>query len=137
MSSSVSKSKPAKVPGTKASRSAGATPPLTEIEVESRRGGVETLAVASVEWFEAERDYVRLHTDGGEFLIRRSMRALEAELDPGRFIRTHRSAIVNRDRIRRVERLEGGRVLIRLASGKTAPVSAAHAGAVRGLPAKD
>lgn len=91
------------------------------------------LAVASVEWFEAERDYVRLHADGGEFLIRRSMRTLEAELDPAGFLRTHRSAIVNRGRVRRVEHLEGGRLLIRLASGKAAPVSAAHAAAVRAL----
>ena len=135
MTSSASKRKSTKTSGKTPSRSAAApTSPLTEIEVESRRGGVETLPVASVEWFEAERDYVRLHTDTGEFLIRRSMRALEAELDPRRFIRTHRSSIVNRGRIRKVERLEGGRMLIRLACGKTAPVSAAHAADVRGLP---
>jgi DNA-binding LytR/AlgR family response regulator len=106
--------------------------PITRIEVPSRHG-VETVPVTSIEWFEADRDYVRLHTDAGEFLIRRSMRALEAELDPALFVRTHRSAIVNRSRIRRLEHLEGGRLLIRLESGKAAPVSAAHAPAVRAL----
>ena len=106
--------------------------PISKIEVPSRRG-VETVPVASIEWFEAERDYVRLHADSGEFLIRRSMRALEAELDPALFIRTHRSAIVNRARIQRLEHVEGGRLLIRLASGKAAPVSAAHAAAVRAV----
>ena len=127
MSNSISKTKPSR-------RAAGSepAPPIAEIEVASRRG-VETLAVASIEWFEAERDYVRLHADAGEFLIRRSMRALEAGLDRGQFMRTHRSAIVNRARIRRVEHLEGGRLLIRLASGKAAPVSAIHAPAVRAL----
>ncbi len=118
---------------TKGARKSGAAQgPIAKIEVSSRRG-LESLSVSSVEWFEAERDYVRLHADGGDFLIRRSMRALEAELDPALFIRTHRSAIVNRARIRRLEHVEGGRLLLRLASGKAAPVSAAYAAAVRRL----
>ena len=115
-----------------AKKSGAAQDPIAKIEVSSRRG-METLPVSSVEWFESERDYVRLHADEGEFLIRRSMRALEAELDPELFIRTHRSAIVNRARIRRLERVEGGRLLLRLASGTAAPVSAAYAAAVRRL----
>jgi DNA-binding LytR/AlgR family response regulator len=124
---------------TTSTAAAGAEPrassrPLAGIEVASRRG-LETLPVDTIEWFEAERDYVRLHADRGEFLIRRSMRTLEAGLDPDQFLRTHRSAIVNRARIRRVEHLEGGRLQIRLASGKVAPVSAAYGAAVRALAA--
>lgn len=52
------------------------------------------LDVAAVRWIEAADNYVRLHTTSGVHLSRRTMREMEASLDPRRFARIHRGAIV-------------------------------------------
>lgn len=57
--------------------------------------GVRLIATDDVMWIEAERDYARLRTRGGEFLLRTTMAALERRLDPRRFVRIHRSTIAN------------------------------------------
>lgn len=54
----------------------------------------------AVDRIEAEGDYVSLHADGETYLLRSTMKALERRLDPARFVRIHRSAIVRVDRIR-------------------------------------
>lgn len=51
----------------------------------------------SAQWFRAAGNYVEIHCDGRLHLHRLTMRELEARLDPRRFVRIHRSAIVNRD----------------------------------------
>jgi len=52
--------------------------------------------------FQAERDYVRIHVEGGQHLYRESLASLEQRLDPADFVRIHRSAIVRRQAIARV-----------------------------------
>jgi two-component system LytT family response regulator len=58
-------------------------------------GRIIFLPTADVDWIEAAGVYVQLHTKGRKFLHRASLAELEAALDPGRFIRIHRSSIVN------------------------------------------
>ncbi|HEU4562642.1 MAG TPA: LytTR family DNA-binding domain-containing protein [Longimicrobium sp.] len=65
--------------------------------------GVEFVRVAEVARVEAEGNYVKLHTAGGAFLLRRTLKALAAQLDPRKFVQVHRSALVNVDRIARLE----------------------------------
>jgi two-component system LytT family response regulator len=60
---------------------------------------VTMVAVADVDWLEAEGNYVALHAGGAEHLLRETLAALEARLDPARFVRVHRSAIVNLERV--------------------------------------
>ena len=55
---------------------------------------------AQVERIDAERDYVRLHVGDRSYLLLQTIAGLEGRLDPTRFIRIHRSAILRRDRIR-------------------------------------
>jgi two-component system LytT family response regulator len=52
---------------------------------------------------EAEGNYVRLHCAGVSHLMRETLHRLEARLDPRRFVRINRSAIVNLDRVSRLE----------------------------------
>lgn len=59
--------------------------------------------VSDVYWIEADNYYARLHVGERNFLVRQSMRELEARLDPAQFVRVHRSAIV---RIAEVDRLQ-------------------------------
>jgi two-component system LytT family response regulator len=74
-----------------------------------RSGGrILILRVAEIDWIEAASNYVRLHAGGREYLLRETMTALEAKLDPVEFVRIHRSTIVRVDRIRELEPLFQG-----------------------------
>src|SRR5688572_6247922 len=69
---------------------------LEEYWVSEARGLVR-LAARDVDRISAERDYMRLHVGKRSWLINQTIGRLEAELDPGLFVRIHRSAIVRRD----------------------------------------
>jgi two-component system LytT family response regulator len=60
--------------------------------------------VNDIEWIEAADYYVCLHANGKKHLVRESIKALESKLNPNRFVRLHRSAIVNIDRVREIHR---------------------------------
>jgi two-component system LytT family response regulator len=63
------------------------------------RGSVIFLDHEDIDWISAEGDYVRVHAKGRGHLVRHTMSAMEERLDPTRFARIHRSAIVNVDRV--------------------------------------
>ena len=56
--------------------------------------------VESIDWVDAAGDYMCVHVDGEIFVLRGTMKRLEELLDPEIFVRVHRSAIVNRHRVR-------------------------------------
>ncbi|HHP7239942.1 LytR/AlgR family response regulator transcription factor [Longibacter sp.] len=60
-------------------------------------GRVTFVKAANVQWVEAAGDYVQLHTDENKHLLRKTMKEMEAALDPDQFLRIHRSTIVNVD----------------------------------------
>lgn len=62
-------------------------------------GHVFFMKAEEIDWLEAEGNYVRLHSGKESYLLRDTITALESQLDPKKFIRVHRSAIVNVDRI--------------------------------------
>jgi len=71
----------------------------------TRTGNAAAVVSASdIEWIEAADYYVCLHARGKRHLLRESIRALETKLDPKKFIRLHRSAIVNLDHVREIHR---------------------------------
>jgi two-component system LytT family response regulator len=71
-------------------------------------GRVYFLKVDEIDWIEAEGNYVRLHVGVNSHLLRETMKGMEASLDPERFIRIHRSTIVNTERIRELQPLFHG-----------------------------
>ena len=75
-----------------------------------------------IDWIEADDYYAAIHAREGRHLIRESLASLEQRLDRKRFVRTHRAAIVNMDRVSKVCREAGETVLI-LRNGKRIPVS--------------
>jgi two-component system, LytTR family, response regulator AlgR len=89
---------------------------LEEYWVSEARGLVR-LSAGDVDRISAERDYMRLHVGKRSWLINHTIGRLEAELDPERFVRLHRSAIVRRDFVTGLRRDEGGRWYARLADG--------------------
>jgi two-component system LytT family response regulator len=71
----------------------------------TRSGNTASVVLASdIEWIEAADYYVCLHAGGKRHLLRESIRTLEMRLDPRKFIRLHRSAIVNLDHVREIHR---------------------------------
>jgi two-component system LytT family response regulator len=61
-----------------------------------------------IDWIGAADDYVELHVGGQAHLLRESMNELEGRLDPEKFFRAHRSAIVNLERVREIHPLFRG-----------------------------
>jgi len=71
----------------------------------ARNGNIASVVLVNdIEWIEAADYYVCLHVSGKRHLLRESIRALETKLDPNKFIRLHRSAIVNIDHVREFHR---------------------------------
>jgi two-component system LytT family response regulator len=62
------------------------------------------LPVQEISWFEANGTYVRLHAGEKSYLCREHLNTLEARLDPGKFMRIHRSTLVRIDTIRELQR---------------------------------
>jgi two-component system LytT family response regulator len=69
------------------------------------RAGAVFVPVESIDWIEAQRDYVMLHTATRSHILRISMRALEEKLDPGQLMRVHRSAFARPANVVEVQRL--------------------------------
>lgn len=70
-----------------------------------------------IEWVEAEKDYVRLHVGKETHLIRETMNEIEKKLQSERFVRVHRSTIVNLDYVKEMKPLPSGEYDISLRDG--------------------
>lgn len=79
----------------------------SSFEVETR-GGKRHVDVQAIEWIEAAKDYVILHTPHRSHLLRATMDAMEQALDPELMIRISRSAIVRKDAVKSVVTLNRG-----------------------------
>ena len=75
------------------------------------------LKISEIDWIEAADYYVCLHAGATTHLLRRSMNEVEEELGTGTFCRIHRSAIVNLERVRRLEVSEEGGTVVVLGTG--------------------
>ncbi len=90
---------------------------------------VHIIQVDKLDYAEAQDDYIALHSSGKSYLKQQSMGNLEACLDPSRFVRVHRSYLVNIDRVTKIEAYTKDTRLALLSDGKQIPVS--RAGYVR------
>ncbi len=89
-----------------------------------RRKDKEVLVSAQdIAWIEAAGNYAILHVGGETYDIRSSLARLEAELDPARFVRVHKSYIVNVERVREVEPWVSGDSRLKLDDGATVSLS--------------
>jgi two-component system LytT family response regulator len=85
--------------------------------------GELVLDVEEIDWIQAEDYYAAVHVRGRRHLIRESLSSLEQRLDPDRFVRVHRSAIVPLDRIREMRSPSPGESVLVLRDGTRVPVS--------------
>ena len=94
---------------------------------------VFVIPIAKLDVVEARDDYLCLRAEGREYRKQETLAKLEARLDPARFVRVHRSFIVNVARILRVERYAKDSHLAVLADGRKVPVSRAGFARLRTL----
>ena len=80
-------------------------------------GRIHFVRMADIDWCEAQGNYVRVHVGPQEHLVRDTMSHLESELDAQQFVRIHRSAIVNVDRIQEMQSSFNGEYVVLLRTG--------------------
>jgi len=86
---------------------------------------VHVIPVGKLDFAEAQDDYVSLRSEKKSYLKQQTISSLEASLDPARFVRVHRSYIVNLERIAKIEPYTKDARLAMLADGSQVPVSRA------------
>ena len=111
-------------------------PPAEAIERPSRflirKLGAEFLVAAhDIEFREAAENYVNRHVRGRVYPLRSTMTAIQDRLDPARFVRVHRSYIVNLDFLDQIEPLDTGDARLLLKNGSRVPCSRRYRSALR------
>ena len=100
----------------------GGPRPLERVPV--RDGSrVHIIPVGRIDYIQAQDDYVAIRSDGKTHLKEQPLGELEAALDPSRFVRIHRSYILNLDRLARVDLIAKDARVVRLHDGTELPVS--------------
>ena len=79
---------------------------------------VVLLKVDEIDWIEADGNYAKLHIGPKSHLLREKMHDLEKQLDPDKFVRIHRSIIVNLNRIKELQPHFNGDYIVVLDNGR-------------------
>lgn len=108
--------------------------PMSRLFVRSGHA-IIPVAVAEVAWFEAQGDYVAAHLGAVQHVLHVALQQLEARLDPQRFVRIHRTHIVNLDFVKAFRRQGKDQLVAVLADGTRLAVSRNRAKDLRGLGA--
>ena len=87
--------------------------------------GTSVLRLEEIDYLEAARNYVGVHANGREYIIRETMTNLLQRLTAGSFQRTHRSFIVNIDKVKEIRTVDGGQRVF-LTSGDDVPLSRSY-----------
>jgi two-component system LytT family response regulator len=77
-------------------------------------GRITFLNTGDIDWIEADDKYVHLHTGKGRRMVRQTLTGMETQLDPTKFVRIHRSAMVNVERIKELQPLFNGEYSLHL-----------------------
>ena len=95
--------------------------------------GLYFVRADEIDHVDADGNYVGLWARGRRHLLRETMKGIEAKLDPARFVRVHRSAIVNVDRVKRLEPWAHGEYVITMEDGTKITSSRTHGGRLQEL----
>ncbi|GLQ92688.1 LytTR family DNA-binding domain-containing protein [Dyella acidisoli] len=111
-------------------------PPVEPVEQPERflvrkLGKEFLLAAREIEWLQASGNYVNLHVRGRDYPLRATMAGIEARLDAQRFMRVHRSYVVNLDFLSEIEPLDTGDARLAMQDGMKLPCSRRYRAALR------
>ena len=96
-------------------------------------GDIYFVRAEEIDWIDAAGNYTALHVAGRKHLIRETMKSIEAKLDPRKFVRVHRSAIINIDRLRKLQPYFHGEYVVTLQDGTTLTSSRGYSDRLRAL----
>ena len=99
--------------------------PFAERLVVSTAGRVVFVKVADIDWCEATGNYVTIHTGREKHMLRETLRNLGGRLDPAKFVRLHRSSMVNVERLRELLPWARGEQVAVLSDGTQLPIGRA------------
>ena len=94
-----------------------AQPAYLDRVVIKANGRISFLNTREIDWIEADDKYVHLHTREGSRMVRQTLSTMETQLDPKKFVRIHRSAIVNVEQIKELQPLFSGEHSVHLENG--------------------
>ena len=98
---------------------------------------IHIIPVDKVDYVEAQEDYVLVKTGGKGILKRQTISSLESALDPDKFVRIHRSLLINIERLARIEPFKRDSKLVVLRDGTQLPVSRAGLDRLKALLGED
>jgi two-component system LytT family response regulator len=82
-----------------------------------QHGTIVVVLADDIDWVEAADNYVKIHARTGRYMLREPLKQIEAKLDPARFARVHRSAIVDLSRVKSLDPQAAGEYVITLTTG--------------------
>jgi two-component system LytT family response regulator len=94
---------------------------------------VHVIPAEKLDYAEAQDDYVSLHAEGKAHLKQQTLSDLEGSLDPARFVRIHRSYLLNLDRLARIDSEGGEPKAVVLGDGTRLPLSRSGYGRLKGM----
>jgi len=104
--------------------------PMSRLFVRSG-GGIIPVAVADIAWLESSGDYVTAHVGRSRYMLHLALSRLEARLDPKKFVRIHRTHMVNLDHVVAFRAAGGGKLLAEIDDGAKLMVSRERAKELR------
>jgi len=113
----------AELPAVASTTAAAASVPVAPTFLVRTAGGDVLVRTPEIDWVEAQGNYVALHVQGKVMLMRQTLAELEAQLAGHGFIRTHRGALVNGERMQAIITRAGSELGVRLTNGEVAPLS--------------
>ena len=108
-------------------RSRAPSADATDRLIVQTRLGEAVLRFGQIDYLEAARNYIVVHADGREFLLRETMGSVLERLAEGPFVQTHRSFIVNMDKVREIRRVDSKQRVV-LENGDDVPLSRSYRG---------
>lgn len=108
---------------------AGSRRPTERLAIRDK-GRRVLVKTADIDWIDAVGNYAQLHMGGASHLLRTRLKDLESRLDPGQFLRIHRSTIVNVDRVRELEPRTHREYTLTLVDGTRLTSSRSYAGRI-------
>jgi two-component system LytT family response regulator len=100
-------------------------------------GRIILIRSADIDWIEADRDYVSVHVGGKSLLMRETIAAVELRLAPSGFVRIHRSALVNVERVKELRPRDKGEYIVVLHDGTELKLTRNYRAAVERLVGAD
>jgi two-component system, LytTR family, response regulator len=94
-------------------------------------GRISFVRISNVDWIDAADNYVRLHAGGREHLVRDTLTAFESKVNPEKFVRVHRSIIINLDRVESIEPHAHGEYVVTMKDGARLTTSRSYSDRLR------